>query len=377
MDEMRAYRERELAERREHIMGAENLDWYALEAHFVDERALQVGDERIQGDQVFIVAGARTAVPPVDGLDEIPYLDNVSVFELHQRPESITFIGGGYIACEFAHFFAAMGTEVTIIQRNRYLVPAEEPEISQRLYEALSRRVRIHVETEATRVEPVAGGYRVTARAASDGETVRVDAEKVMVAAGRRSNADRLQVRNAGIETDDRGYIRVNDHLETNVPNVWAAGDVTGRYMFKHVANREARLAWYNSQHEDKVGVQYDRIPHAVFTHPQIAGVGLTEGQARQQHEVLVGRAAYTDVVKGRALRAWEGFAKAVVDAETRNILGFHIIGPYAPILIQEVIDLMAVDGRASALSFGLHIHPALPELVVAAMERLEPAAEA
>ena len=373
MDEMRHFRAHELEEQRHHMAMADDLDWYETEGHFVDERTLEVDGRLISGDKIFIAAGARTQVPNVQGLSEIPYLDNVSVFELRERPESLVAIGGGYIACEFAHFFAAMGTEVTILQRNRYLVPDEEPEISERLHESLSQRVTVHLETEATKVERVGEGFRITAQRRADGAPVKIDAEKILVAAGRRANTDLLHADKAGIEMDKRGFVRVNDYLETNVPNVWAIGDVTGRYMFKHVANREARFAWYNSQSEEKVAVDYGRIPHAVFSYPQIAGVGLTEKQARQNHRVLVGRASYTDVVKGRALRAEEGFAKAIVDAESRTILGFHLIGPYAPILIQEVIDVMATDGRASALSFGMHIHPALPEVVAAAMEQLEP----
>jgi mycothione reductase len=373
MEEMRSLRAHELEERRHSAAMADDLDWYETEGHFVDERTLEVDGKLISGSKIFIAAGVRTQVPKVQGLSEIPYLDNVSVFELRERPESLVSIGGGYIACEFAHFFAAMGTEVTILQRNRYLVPDEEPEISERLHEVLSKRVTVHLETEATMVEQTGDGFRITAQRRSDGAPVNIDAQKVMVATGRRPNTDLLQADKAGIEMDRRGFVRVNDYLETNVPNVWALGDVTGRYMFKHVANREARFAWYNSQSEEKVAVDYSQIPHAVFSYPQIAGVGLTEKQARQNHRVLVGRARYTDVVKGRALRAEEGFAKAIVDAESRAILGFHIIGPYAPILIQEVIDVMATDGRASALSFGMHIHPALPEFVAATMERLEP----
>ncbi|MBC7237334.1 MAG: dihydrolipoyl dehydrogenase, partial [Chloroflexi bacterium] len=373
MEFARQHRAETQAHVREGIRAAERLDWYERVGFFVDERTLQVGERQIQGDRIFIVAGARPLVPEIEGLADIPYLDNESVFELRERPDSLAIIGGGYIAVEFAHFFAAMGTEVTVLQRNRYLVPDEEPEISERLYEVLSRRVNIHLETEVAKVASDGKGYRLTGPHRPDGMLREVHAQHVMLAAGRRSNADLLQVQNAGIETDKHGYIRVNDYLETNLPHVWALGDVTGRYMFKHVANREALFAWYNSQHEEKVALDYGQIPHAIFTRPQVAAVGLTEAQAREKHNVLVGRASYTDVVKGVALRAEEGFAKAIVDAGSRRILGFHIIGPYAPILIQEVINVMATDGRASALSFGLHIHPALPELVVRAMESLQP----
>lgn len=371
MERMRRYRAEGRQRMRHAIEEAENLDYYNQQARFVGERTLDVNGVTIRGDMVFVVAGARPLVPPVDELDRFPYLDNESVLDLEERPDSLVVIGGGYIACELAHFFSAMGTAVTIIQRNERLVPDEEPEISERLLEVLSRRVVVHTATEAVEVRQERGDYVVITRD-RDGAEGQVRGERLLVAAGRRGNADLLDVGATGVEADRRGYIRVNDYLEAGVPGIWALGDVIGKQMFKHVANREARFAWHNSQHEERVAVDYAMTPHAVFTHPQIASVGLTEAEARKDHDVLVGLAHYTDVVKGYALAAEEGLAKAVVDAESRRILGFHIIGPYAPILIQEVVDVMAVDGRASALSFGMHIHPALPEVVEKALNSLE-----
>jgi dihydrolipoamide dehydrogenase len=373
MQRMRRVRAEGQEHRRKGIAQAERLDFYEMEGHFVDQRVLQVGEDRIEGQKIFVVSGARPLVPPIEGLERVPYLDNETVLELDERPDSLLIVGGGYIGCEYAHFFAAMGTDVTIVQRNRYLLPKEEPEISSLLRQVLSRRAHVHVDTEVVRVRQEDGHVLVTATNRSDGEQEEFRAQQVMIAAGRKPNSDLLCVENAGIETDSRGYIRVNEYLETNVPGIWALGDAIGRQMFKHVANREARFAWRNSQHEDKVAVDYGLAPHAVFTHPQIASVGLMEAEAKKNGEILIGRAPYTSVVKGVALKAEEGFAKAVVDAESRRILGFHIIGPYAPILIQEVIDIMATDGRASAVSFGMHIHPALPELVVGTMQTLAP----
>jgi dihydrolipoamide dehydrogenase len=233
-----------------------------------------------------------------------------------------------------------------------------------------------NVHTEVTRVAADGDGFRVFAEAQPHGETLAVTGEHILLAAGRRSNADLLQVGRTGIRTDSRGYFTVNDHLEASVSRIWALGDVIGRRMFKHVANRESRFAWYHSRSDQKAAVDCRMTPHAVFSHPQIASVGLTEAQEREDHRVVVGRADNTDVAKGTALRADKGLAKAVVAAEPRNILGFHIIGSYAPILIQDMVDVMATDGRASALSFGIHIHPALPELVERAMEALRPAEE-
>jgi len=373
MQRMRALRASGQRAMREGLARASNLDFYEQEGFFVDERTLQVGDQQIRGDKVFIVAGTRPLVPPVQGLDQIPYLDNGSVFELDERPDSIAFIGGGYIACELAHFFSAMGSDVIILGRNERLVPEEEPEIAELLQQKMSERMQVHTSTEVLEVRRNGQGYVLIGRDRRSGQLHQFEAEQVVVATGRQSNADRLQVENAGIATDGRGFIQVDEFLETSVPNVWALGDVIGKPLFKHVANREAVLAWHNSQHEEKVPVDYDAVPHAIFTYPEIASVGLREAEARQTGDILVGRARYSDVARGIALMEEDGFAKVIVDGRDRRLLGFHIVGSQASILIQEVINAMATGGSAATLSLGMHIHPALTELVLAAMGNLKP----
>ena len=359
---------------REAIEHTDDLGFYEVEAYFVDERTLQVGKRRIRGDKIFVVAGARPAIPAVPGLEQVEYLTNDTVFDLEERPDSLVIIGGGYIACELGHFFSAVGTDVTIVQRNERLVPAEEPEISALLLDKMSERMTVLTSTEVIGVSQEGQGTIVVGKDRRTGQQVQSKGQHILVAAGRKSNADTLQVQNAGIETDSRGYIQVNEYLETNVPNIWALGDIIGKHMFKHSANREAVIAWHNSQHGNNVPMDYRAIPSAVFSYPQIASVGLTEEAARRSHRVLVGRARYDDVAYGMALVEEDGFAKAIVDAESSAILGFHIIGPHAAILIQEVINAMASGGPASELGRGLHTHPALPELVLSTLGNLSAA---
>ena len=359
-----------------------NLDFYGLEAHFVDDgelerpgRTLAVGGDVISGRNVFIVSGARPLIPPIEGLDHVPYLTNETVLDLEERPDSLVIIGGGYISAEYAHFFSAMGTRVTVIQRNERLVPDEEPEISELLREKLSERMDVHVHSEAVKVSQESTGLQVIAESRVEGTRHEVIAAQVLVAAGRKSNADLLKVENAGIETDQEGYIKVNEFLETSVKNVWALGDATGGGMFKHVANREASIVWHNFAHDHKVGMDYSAVPHAVFSYPQIASVGLTEREAEADFDILVGEAQYLDVTKGQAMMETDGFAKAIVERGSGRILGFHLIGPYAPILIQEVVDAMAHDRTTGWLAQALRIHPAMPEVVVNALFNLrEPA---
>lgn len=357
---------------REGIAMSPKLDFYEMEGNFVDRYTLQVGDERIRGDNIFLVSGARPLIPPIEGIDDVEYLTNESVLELTEKPESLLIIGGGYIGAEYGHFFAAMDTRVTIVQRNEYLVPDEEPEISELLEEKMSERMDVHTGTEAVEVHENEDGISVVCEDVQSGEEKIFNAERVMIAAGRKSNADLLQVENAGIETDERNYIEANEYLETNVENIWALGDATGEHMFKHVANREAAIVWHNFAHDHKVAMDYGAVPHAVFSHPQIASVGLTEAEARGESDILVGRADYWDVAKGEAMMETDGFAKAIVEQESGRILGFHIIGPYAPILVQEVIDVMVNEGTVSGIAHPMHVHPAMPEIVPATFDNLQ-----
>lgn len=354
------------------IEAASNLDFYETEGYFVDKYTLRVGDERITSDSIFLVSGARPLIPPIKGIEDVPYLTNESVLELTQRPESLLIVGGGYIGAEYGHFFAAMGTQVTIIERNDRLMSREEPEISELLTKKMSERMDVHTGAEAAEVREDKDGIHVVCRNVQNGEEKIFSAERIMIAAGRESNADLLQVENAEIATDEGNYIKVNEYLETNVEDIWALGDATGEHMFKHVANREAAIVWHNFAHDHRVPMDYTAVPHAVFSYPQIASVGLTEAEARREFDILVGRADYWGVAKGEAMMETDGFAKAIVERKSGRILGFHIIGPYAPMLIQEVIDVMADDGTVSAIARPMHIHPAMPELIAAAFSNLQ-----
>jgi len=378
MERMRNSRE-ESREHLEHgIRDAENLDLYQGEGHFVADRTIEVNGEKVKGARVFIASGSRPLIPPIKGVDIIDYLTNESALELIERPQSLVIIGGGYIAVEFGHFFAAMGTRVTIVEMLERIAQSEEPEISDLLERELKKRMAVHTNTQVSEMRRDGKGCVVVARDKSTGKDVEFSAERVMIAVGRRSNADVLKVENTGVEVDRRGFVQVDEYLETSKRNVFAVGDANGQQMFLHVANREAAVAWYNSIHRQKakrVKMDYSAVPHAVYSHPQIASVGLREEEARRDHHILVGRARYRDTAKGEAMMEEEGFAKAIVDAHSGAILGFHIIGPYAPMLIQEVTNSMAMGGDPHVIERGMHIHPALSELIprtLASVEEVE-----
>jgi dihydrolipoamide dehydrogenase len=372
MDRMRKSRDEGERGVREGIRELDGLDLYEGEGRFVEDYTIEVNGERIKGDRVFIASGARPFVPPIKGLDGVDFLTNESALELREKPQSMVIMGGGYIGVEYAHFFAAMGTKVTVIEMADRLVLSKEPEIADLLLAELRRRMAVSLNARVVEVWKEGPGVTVLAEDAGSGKRTEFSAEAVMVAIGRRSNADLLAVENTGVEVDAKGFIKVNDYFETSKENIFAVGDANGQQMFTHAANREAALAIHNVLHEDKITLNRSAVPHAVYSYPPIASVGLTEEQAREKHEVVVNTAHYNEVAKGEAMLEKDGFAKAIVDAESEEILGFHIIGPHAPELIQEVVNAMTSGGQGDEINEGVHIHPALSELVPAALIGIE-----
>jgi dihydrolipoamide dehydrogenase len=363
MERMRKSIAETVAHIRKSLKFAEELDFYEAEGHFTGDYTLQAGEEEIKGKIIVLASGSRPLIPPIPGLEHVPYLTNESVLQLNEPPESLIIVGGGYIGVEYGHFFAAMGTRVTVLEMSDRLVAAEEPEISELLARKMSEWMMVRLAATAREISGGDKEVRVKVKS-TGGKEEEIAAEKIMMAAGRKSNADWLKVENTGVETDEKGYIKVNDYLETTRKHIYAVGDANGEQMFTHVANREASLVAHNILHDARAKMDYAAAPHAVYSHPQIASVGMTAEHAGKKHKVLVGRANYFDVAKGEAMVEKEGFARAIVEEDSGKILGFHIIGPYAPILIQEVVNAMTSGGHIDGIGAGMHIHPALPELV-------------
>jgi mycothione reductase len=350
------------------------IKWYRGTGEFVSDYTMKVGDRTIKAERVFIVSGARPGIPSVKGVDRVNYLTSDTVLELSEQPKSMVIMGGGYIAAEYGHFFSSIGTEVTIVQRNRRLVPEEEPEISELLKSEMAKRMSIFTGHEVVEVQERNDLKSVLAKDRETGQLREFSAQTLLVATGRIPNSDLIKPEKTGVRVDERGYIKVNEHLETSKKSIWAFGDAIGKQMFKHVANHEADIAWHNAIHDHKTPMDYSVVPHAVFTHPQIASVGLTEAQAAEQgYKVLVGKEHYKDTALGMAMGNPAGFVKVIVEQETGKILGGHIIGPYASILIQEIINAMNMERNALLpIMRSMHIHPAMPEVVQRAFGNLE-----
>ena len=343
------------------------LTWFKDVAEFTSDYTLKTGDQTVRADKIFIVSGARPAIPPLKGIEDINYLTSDTVLNLKTLPKSMVIIGGGYIATEYGHFFSSLGTTVTIIQRNPRMLPEEEPEVSELLTEEMSKRMRILTNHEAVEVKQNGDVKTVVARSVVDGHVRELSAEALLVAAGRVPNSDLLKPEKTGVELDKRGYIKVNEYLETKKKNIFAFGDAIGKQMFKHVANYEAQVAWHNSMHDHKVKADYTAAPHAVFTNPQVASVGMKQAETKRAgYKILVGKAYYKDTAQGAAMAEPKGFVKVIVEKKSGQILGAHIIGPFASMLIQEVINAMSTSDRSFLpIIRGMHIHPAMNEVVL------------
>lgn len=346
-----------------------NIDVYAEHARFVDTRTVQVGEETITGDRIVIATGARPAVPEVIAESGVTYYTNENILRLEQLPKSMIIQGGGFIAVEFAHVFSSLGVDVTVTNRSPILLRKADETISQRFTEIAGTQWNLKL------------GHPVTsATEDSDGVTLTLDngeqltAEVLLVATGRVPNGDQMDLDLGGIEMDG-ARIKVDEFGRTTAEGVWALGDVSSPYQLKHVANAEMRAVRHNLLHpEDMRPMPHDHVPAAVFTHPQLASVGMTEAEARATgRELTIKIQQYGDTAYGWAMEDTTGFAKLIADRNTGRLLGAHYMGPQASTLIQQLITVMAFDLDLREVARDQYwIHPALPEVTENALLGLE-----
>jgi dihydrolipoamide dehydrogenase len=375
MKRMRTIIDHDIDSIRDGLSSSLNLDYYAAPAEFISPYTLKVQNETIRSNMIFLSIGSKTIIPPIKGLREVGYHTTDSILYETRLPETLAIVGGGYIAAEYGHFFSAMGSKVTIIGRNPQFLPQEEPEVSTLAKEELGKRVSILTNHEVLEAELASGKKRLAAVDRSTGKKMSIQADELMIAAGRGPTTDILHPERAGIKTDDRGWVIANEFLETSAQNVWAFGDANGKYLFKHKANHDATIVYYNAVLKQRIPVDYHAVPHAVFTDPEIASVGMKEKEAIErygQERVLVGFERYQDTAKGEAMAVKKYFVKVLVERDSLRILGAHIVGPQASILIQEIINLMYTpEQSARPLLDAMHIHPALSEVVQRAFQSL------
>jgi len=341
-----------------------NITVFKDTGRFVEHKVLEVGSERIRAETIVIAAGSRPRIPDIDGLSEVPFITSDEALRLPRQPPRLVIVGGGYIAAELAHFFGALGTQVTIVHRGPRLLRLEDDDVSARFTEVYQRRFTMLLNTVVRRA--YRDGLEIVLELASDGQQRTLTADALLLAVGRVPNTDLLDVTQTGVAVDERGFIKVDKYLQTDVLGVWALGDIVGRYLLKHSANLEAAHVAQNIFNpEDKAPVDYHAMPHAVFASPQVASVGLTERQAREQGLPYVASTySYYDSAYGASIEDRDGFVKALAHRETGEILGCHIIGSEASILIQEVANAMRMRLTTDAIAQSIYVHPALPEVV-------------
>jgi len=375
MKRMRTIIDHDIESIREGLSSSPNLDYFHAPAEFVAPYTLKVQDETIRSNMILLSIGSKTTIPPIRGLEDVGYQTSDTILYETKLPESLAIVGGGYIAAEYGHFFSAMGSKVTIIGRNPQFLPQEEPEISKLAKQELGQHVTILTGYEVLEATPAEGKKKIVAVNRKTGKSTSILVDELMIAAGRGPTTDLLHPERAGIKTDGGGWVEVNEFLETSAQNVWGFGDANGKYLFKHKANYETTIVYYNAVLKQKTPVDYHAVPHAVFSDPEIASVGLREREAVEklgEENILIGFELYEDTAKGEAMAVKNYFVKVIVEKDTLRIMGAHIIGPQASVLIQEIINLMYTpEQSARPLLDAMHIHPALSEVVQRAFQGL------
>jgi mycothione reductase len=394
---------------------SQNPKLFSKECKFIGEKTITIGeDQNISAEKILIASGTRPRIPKIRGLEESGYITSDEALRLRKQPKVLTIIGGGYIACELAHFFGALGTKINIVQRRDVLIPSEDEEISQRFTEIFSKKYNVYLGCEAEFVSKKhrnnggGGGNAADSDATainhdddndggsifhvlvkdSHGKSIELLSDQLLIAAGRIPNSDTLDLEKTGVKLTKKGFIITDRYLETSAKGIFALGDAIGRYLFKHNANHEAQYAYNNIMHPDrKIPVNYAAMPHAIFSSPQVAGVGFTEQELKEEGikqqdknknnsiDYVKSVYPYINTAMGRALEDKDGFVKFLVHKKNRKILGCHIIGSQASILIHEVLVAMKSNEGLDTIdniTRAVHIHPALSEVVLRAAHDIQ-----
>jgi mycothione reductase len=361
----RAYR----AERSPHVTLYEGHARFTGHKELLVERTNGTGSETFTADRIVIAAGSRPSVPPVIAASGVPYETSDTVMRIGGLPEHVLILGSGYIGTEFAHVFSGLGAWVSIIGRSRLLRTQDET-VCERFSAIAGERWDVHLGHEVARASGTTGDITLEL---TDGTVVRGDL--LLVATGRIPNGDLLDLHRTGVPMHPDGRIVVDDEQRTPVDGIFAAGDVSSRYQLKHVANHEARVVAHNLLHpEAPLRSDHRFVPAAVFTHPQIAAVGLTEGECRDRGlDYTAAVQDYGDVGYGWAMEDVTGFCKVIAERGTGRLLGAHVMGKQAPTVIQPLIQAMSFGLGACEMAVGQYwIHPALPEVVENALLGLD-----
>ena len=349
------------------------LDLHWGHARFVGPNAVEVAGRVYEAPRIFINVGGRAALPDWPGIDRVPLLTHTTLLELDRLPEHLVVIGASYIGLEFAQIYRRFGARVTVLEHAARPLANEDEEVSREVQRMLEAEgVRFHLAVRDAMVS--ANRLRVQVEFNDEQGPQWLEASHLLAAVGRRPNTDDLGLEHAGIATDARGFIVVDDELRTNVPGVWALGDVNGRGAFTHTSYNDHEVVLANLL-DDQARRVSDRIPaYALFTDPPLARIGLTDSQARALgRPVLAGTLPMSRVGRARERSETQGFMRVLVDAQSERILGATLLGIEADEVVHSLLDAMAAGASYNVIRRTVHIHPTVSELIPTLLGNLHP----
>jgi pyruvate/2-oxoglutarate dehydrogenase complex dihydrolipoamide dehydrogenase (E3) component len=349
-----------------------NITLYRHHARFTSAYQLDVGGEILESDKIFIDTGCRPAIPEIAGLRNIPYLTNETAMQLQSVPEHLLVLGGGYIGLEFGQMFQRFGSAVTIIHTAAQVVQREDPEIIAELQKTLEAEgLSFLLNSRTSKAESEHAATILTVETPRGTQQVR--GSHLLVATGRLPNTDDLGLEKAGVQRDKRGHIQVNGRLETNVPGIWALGDVKGGPAFTHISYNDFQIVYGNLVEGKNLSIDHRLVPYCVFTDPQLGGIGLTEKEAREKgYKLKIGRLPMTAVARAIERDETAGLMKLVVDASNDQILGASILSSEGGELVQILGTLMLAKQPYTMLKGAVYIHPTLAEGFFGLMENVK-----
>ena len=350
-----------------------NLTVFKAHARFEGPRTVSVGDDKLEAEKIFINVGAQAFVPPMPGLDDVEYFTNSDMMQVDYLPEHLIIIGGSYIGLEFGQMYRRFGSQVTVVERGSHLIKRDDEDVSEAVKEILENE-GIHIRLNAECMAAGKRGDQIQVELDCDQGDKAVTGSHLLLAVGRVPNTQDLGLDNAGIDVDERGYIRVDDQLRTNVSGVWALGDCNGQGAFTHTSYNDFEIVAANLLDNDPRRISDRILCYGLYIDPPLGRVGMTEAQVRQSgRSALIGKRLMANI--GRAVEKGEtrGFMKILVDAESKEILGAAILGVGGDEAIHSILDIMYAKLPYTVIQRAMHIHPTVSELIPTVLGDLKP----
>lgn len=355
------------------LKNMENCTAFEGHGRFESPNSVRVGDEILEAEKIFINVGGRATVPNIEGLDTVDYMTNSTMMEVDFLPEHLIIVGGSYIGLEFAQMYRRFGSKVTVVERNSRLISRDDEDVSEAVREILEKE-GINIRTNATCIKTEKIGDEIAVGVDCESGSPKVVGSHLLLAVGRTPNTHDLGLDKAGIETDNRGYIKVDDQLKTNVTGVWALGDCNGKGAFTHTSYNDFEIVAANILDNDQRKVSDRILCYGLFIDPPLGRVGMTEAEVRASgRKALIGKRKMIRIARAKEKGDTQGFMKVLVDAETKEFLGAAILGLNGDEVVHSILDIMYAKMPYSVIQRAVHIHPTVSELIPTMLGELKP----